>query len=185
MKLPTGTSGRVLVQLLSRSLPGDPRLSPGRARLCRLVRRHDLQAPIRLRLHHEQLIEAGYPHRLQDAGNEARWLHPLPRDSGKLMAGAFVAPVLFQCAGYDEKEARMSGDQHLGPWRLRWRNKVRVDGGNEVLVARSARVRGCYFDIKGQGNRLVIGPEANLRGVRLQILGNSCCLLYTSPSPRD
>lgn len=71
----------------------------------------------------------------------------------------------------------MSGDQHLGPWRLRWRNKVRVDGGNEVLVARSARVRGCYFDIKGQGNRLVIGPRANLRGVRLQMLGNGCELL--------
>lgn len=68
----------------------------------------------------------------------------------------------------------MSGNQYLGPWRLRWRNKVRVDNGNEVLVVSTARVHGCYFDIKGQGNRLVIGAGASLRGVRLQMLGNGC-----------
>ena len=85
-----------------------------------------------------------------------------------------MAPFLFVASGRYIGIDEMSGNKVQAGWRLRLRNKFRVDDGNEVQVASSARVRGCYFDIKGQGNRLVISAGANLRGVRLQILGNGC-----------
>lgn len=69
----------------------------------------------------------------------------------------------------------MSEQQGTLPlWRLRLRNKVRVAAGNRVEASTSSRLRECYLVIKGSGNRLVIEPGANLRGVKLQLLGEGC-----------
>lgn len=59
-------------------------------------------------------------------------------------------------------------------WRLGLRNKVRVAKGNTLQVSRDTRIRYCRITIKGSGNRIVIEPGANLRGVELEVSGEGC-----------
>lgn len=57
-------------------------------------------------------------------------------------------------------------------WRLRLRNRLRIDAHNRLEIARDARVRDCRIHIKGCGNTLSIAPGANLRGVLLELRGD-------------
>lgn len=58
--------------------------------------------------------------------------------------------------------------------KLKFRNKLRIDDGNEFYVSPNSRVRKCKIQIKGTGNKLHISDSCNIRFAKIEILGNGC-----------
>ncbi|BCS94855.1 hexapeptide transferase [Desulfoluna limicola] len=58
--------------------------------------------------------------------------------------------------------------------KLKLRNKLRIDDGNEFYVSPNARVRQCKIQIKGTGNKLHISDNCSVRYANIQIIGTGC-----------
>lgn len=55
-------------------------------------------------------------------------------------------------------------------------NKFKIQNGNDVNIARNAKLSGCKIVVKGTNNLLLIEDNTILRDVTLEIIGNNCSI---------
>ncbi len=56
------------------------------------------------------------------------------------------------------------------------RNKIRIKGSVELIIAKNAKIVHCDISIKGENNKLVIAGGATVRYTQIEILGDNCII---------
>lgn len=63
------------------------------------------------------------------------------------------------------------------PFKVRRRNKVRIDNESCAKVHNKTRIRDCNITLKGDNNTLIFEEGANLRGVDIELDGSHCTVV--------
>ncbi|MFA0088575.1 acyltransferase [Vibrio sp. 10N.261.51.F12] len=63
------------------------------------------------------------------------------------------------------------------PFKIRRRNKIRVDDASCVKAHKKCRIRDCNITLKGDNNVLIFEEGANLRGVNVELDGSHCTVV--------
>ena len=59
-------------------------------------------------------------------------------------------------------------------FKIKLRNKIRIDEGNTVNISPKAQIKNCKIQIQGRGNTLTIGEGCKIRFAKIEILGEDC-----------
>ena len=62
-------------------------------------------------------------------------------------------------------------------WKLRLRNKLRINKNNTIQCSPSAKIVKCEIRIKGTNNKLIIGDNVYIRASKIEIDGNNCSVI--------
>ena len=56
------------------------------------------------------------------------------------------------------------------------RNKIKIENGTDLQIAKSAKIAASHIEIYGHGNSLRIAEEVKLRDVHIEIVGDNCSI---------
>ncbi len=56
-------------------------------------------------------------------------------------------------------------------------NKIRIDKGNEIIISKKSKMKGCNIRVRGKNNFIEFKENTSFRNTKIEVRGNNCTLI--------